>query len=83
MLRPPQPDSDLETLKEIDPNVKRSNGVIDIKVNHVETPDKKAARIANAADADGPGRIGWVLIRSIANSEMDSLTKGKDRLLDR
>ena len=57
VLRPPQPDSNLEGLKEIVPNVKRSNGVIDIKVNHVETPDNQATRIADAGAADGPGRI--------------------------
>ncbi len=68
MLRPPQPDSDLETLKEIDPNVKRSNGVIDIKVNHVETPDKKAVRIAKVADA--------VRTRRIASPEPINLLKG-------
>lgn len=55
--RASRPDSDLEALKEIIPNLKRSDGVIDIEVNHVETPDNKAARIADAGAADGPGRI--------------------------
>ena len=68
MLRPPQPDSDLETLKEIDPNIKRSIDVIKIKVNHVETPDEVAARIAKVADA--------VRTRRIASPEPINLLKG-------
>ncbi len=86
-----RPDSDLEALKEIDPKIKLGIGVIDIKVNHVETPDEVAARIAKATDAVGPGRIGWVhpdcgfwmLKRSIANRKMDSLVKGRDLFLGR
>lgn len=67
-LQTPRPDSDLEALKEIDPNVKRSTDVIDIKVNHVETPDKEAARIAKVADA--------VRTRRIASPEPINLLKG-------
>lgn len=63
-------DSGPELLKEVVPNIKRSNGMIDIKVNHVETPDKKAARIADAGAADGPGRI------AIASPEPINLLKG-------
>ena len=69
-MRAPPLSSDLEALKEIVPNIKRSNGVIDIKVNHVEKPEKKAARIADAGAADGPGRI------AIASPEPINLLKG-------
>ena len=69
-MRAPLLNSDLEALKEIVPNIKRSNGVIDIKVNHVETPDKKAARIADTGAADGPRRI------AITSPEPINLLKG-------
>ena len=86
-----RPDSDLDALKEIDPKIKLGIGVIDIKVNHVESPEEVASRIEKAADAVGPGRIGWVhpdcgfwmLKRSIANRKMESLVKGRDLFLGR
>tara|TARA_B100000963_G_C22622563_1_gene670716 strand:+ start:1754 stop:1894 length:141 start_codon:yes stop_codon:yes gene_type:complete len=42
---------ELGTLREIIPNIERSNGEIGIKVINVETPDKKATRIADAGAA--------------------------------
>ncbi len=86
-----RPDDDLDALKEIDPKIKLGIGVIDIKVNHVETPDEVAARIQKATAAVGPGRIGWVhpdcgfwmLKRSIADRKMDALVKGRDLFLGR
>jgi len=86
-----RPDSDLTALKEIDPKIKLGIGVIDIKVNHVETPEEIAARIEKAVDHVGPGRIGWVhpdcgfwmLKRSIANRKMEALVKGRDLFLGR
>ena len=35
-----RPKSDLDALKEIDPRISIGLGVIDIKVNHVETPSQ-------------------------------------------
>jgi 5-methyltetrahydropteroyltriglutamate--homocysteine methyltransferase len=81
-----RPDSDLEALKEIDPRIKLGLGVIDIKVNHVETPDEVASRIEKAAQVVGQERIGWVhpdcgfwmLKRSIADRKIEALVKGRD-----
>jgi 5-methyltetrahydropteroyltriglutamate--homocysteine methyltransferase len=64
-------------------------GVIDIKVNTVETPDVVAKRIETAAKILGPGRIKWVHPdcgfwmnkRSIADRKMESLVKGRDLYL--
>lgn len=84
-----RPDDDLEALKEIDPRIKLGLGVIDIKVNQVETPDEVAERIAKAADVLGPERIGWVhpdcgfwmLKRSVTDRKIDALVKGRDLFL--
>jgi 5-methyltetrahydropteroyltriglutamate--homocysteine methyltransferase len=86
-----RPEDDLVALKEIDPKIKLGIGVIDIKVNHVETPDEVASRIETATEYVGPGRIGWVhpdcglwmLKRSIANRKLESLVKGRDLYLGR
>ena len=86
-----RPENDLEALKEIDPKIKLGIGVIDIKVNHVETPDEVAARIQKATQHVGPGRIGWIhpdcglwmLKRSIADRKLESLVKGRDLYLGR
>jgi len=86
-----RPESDLEVLAEIDPRIKLGIGVIDIKVNHVETPDEVAARIERAVKKAGPGRIKWVhpdcgfwmLKRSVADRKIEALVKGRDRYLGR
>ena len=86
-----RPDDDLHALKEIDPRIRLGLGVIDIKVNHVETPDEVAARVEKAASIVGAERIGWVhpdcgfwmLKRSIADRKIEALVKGRDRYLGR
>jgi 5-methyltetrahydropteroyltriglutamate--homocysteine methyltransferase len=86
-----RPESDLEALKDINPAIKLGIGVIDIKVNHVETPEEVAKRIETAVGYVGEGRIGWVhpdcgfwmLKRSIVNRKMESLVKGRDLYLGR
>lgn len=86
-----RPDSDLDALKEIDPRIDLGIGVIDIKVNHVETPDEVAGRIEKATSVVGPGRIKWVhpdcgfwmLKRSIADRKIDALVQGRDKFLGR
>src|SRR5215472_5529567 len=40
-----RPEEDLDALKDVDPKIKLGIGVIEVKVNHVETPDEIAARI--------------------------------------
>lgn len=86
-----RPDSDLQALKEVATHVAIGVGVIDIKVNHVETADEVAARIEKAVEAFGPGRIRWVhpdcgfwmLPRSVTDRKINALVSGRDRFLGR
>ena len=63
--------------------------MVDIKVNHIETPDEIAARIETAAKKIGKDRIRyvhpdcgfWMLKRSIADRKIAALVKGKDKFL--
>ena len=82
--RPPQ---DLDALKEVDPRISLGIGVVDVKINHIETPDEIAARIERAVKIVGPSRIGWVhpdcgfwmLKRSVADRKIEALVKGRDK----
>lgn len=84
-----RPEDDLDALKEIDSRITLGIGVIDVKVNPVETPDEVAARIEHAENKLGAGRIGWVhpdcgfwmLKRSVADRKMEALVKGRDLYL--
>jgi 5-methyltetrahydropteroyltriglutamate--homocysteine methyltransferase len=81
-----RPVDDLDALKDVDKKIKIGIGVIDIKVNHIETPDEVAKRIETAVTKLGEGRVGWVhpdcgfwmLKRSIADRKMEALVKGRD-----
>ncbi|MEI6491804.1 MAG: cobalamin-independent methionine synthase II family protein [Verrucomicrobiota bacterium] len=84
-----RPDSDLDVLADISKNIAIGIGVVDIKVNHVETPDEIAKRIEKASKKAGPGRIRWVhpdcgfwmLKRSIADRKIEALVKGRNKYL--
>ena len=84
-----RPPADLDALKAVDRRIALGIGVVDIKVNHIETPDEVAARIAAAEKKVGSGRIGWVhpdcgfwmLKRSIADRKMEALVRGRDLYL--
>jgi 5-methyltetrahydropteroyltriglutamate--homocysteine methyltransferase len=84
-----RPDDDLHALKDIGPHLKLGIGVVDVKVNHVETPDQVAARIERATQVIGTGRVGWVhpdcglwmLKRSVVDRKLEALVKGRDRFL--
>ena len=84
-----RPDSDLEALADVGDHVAMGVGVIDIKVNHVETADEVAGRIERAVKALGPGRVRWVhpdcgfwmLQRSVADRKISALVAGRDRFL--
>jgi 5-methyltetrahydropteroyltriglutamate--homocysteine methyltransferase len=64
-------------------------GVIDIKVNHIETPDEVASRIETAVKVFGPDRVRWVhpdcgfwmLKRSVADAKIAALVAGRDKYL--
>jgi 5-methyltetrahydropteroyltriglutamate--homocysteine methyltransferase len=86
-----RPASDLDALKQIDRKIALGVGVIDIKVNHIETPDEVASRIEAVEKKVGPGRVRWVhpdcgfwmLKRSIADRKMEALVLGRDKYLGR
>ena len=86
-----RPGSDLEALRALDPNIGVGLGVVDIKVNHIETADEIARRIEMAEKVLGAGRVRfihpdcgfWMLKRSIADRKIEALAKGRDRFLGR
>ena len=86
-----RPEDDLIAMKDVDPRIRIGIGVVDVKVNHIETPDEIAARIERAERILGPGRVGWVhpdcgfwmLRRSIADRKIHALVKGRDLYLCR
>jgi len=86
-----RPAADLDALKGIDKRIALGVGVIDIKVNHIETPDEVAARIEAVERKVGAGRVRWVhpdcgfwmVKRSIADRKIEALVKGRDKYLGR
>ena len=83
--------SDLEALREIDPRIRLGIGVVDVKVNHIETPEEIAAALERAEKLLGPGRVAWIhpdcgfwmLQRSVADRKIAALAKGRDLYLGR
>ena len=86
-----RPPSDLEALAGLEPRIGIGIGVIDIKINHVETADEVARAIQRAEKTLGPGRVRyvhpdcgfWMLKRSVADRKMEALVAGRDRYLGR
>jgi 5-methyltetrahydropteroyltriglutamate--homocysteine methyltransferase len=81
--------AELTHFNDLKPEIAIGLGVIDVKVNTVETPDQVAHRIAEATQLLGPDRIKWVHPdcgfwmnkRSIADRKMEALVKGRDLFL--
>lgn len=84
-----RPESDLEALCDIDDRLGIGIGIVDVKVNHIETPDEIARRIEKAEKVLGQGRVRWVhpdcgfwmLHRSVADRKIHALVQGRDRYL--
>ena len=84
-----RPDADLEALKEVSSEITLGIGVIDVKVNPVETPDDVASSIEKAEQELGTGRVGWIhpdcgfwmLQRSVVDRKIEALVKGRDKYL--
>jgi 5-methyltetrahydropteroyltriglutamate--homocysteine methyltransferase len=86
-----RPPADLDALREVDPRIALGIGVIDVKVNHIETADEVARRLEAAERVLGEGRVGWahpdcgfwMLKRSVADRKMAALVAGRDQYLGR
>jgi 5-methyltetrahydropteroyltriglutamate--homocysteine methyltransferase len=84
-----RPASELEALKDVDAHIKLGIGVVDIKDNHVETPEEIARRIEAVEKVAGAGRVGWIhpdcgfwmLKRSVADRKIAALKPGRDLFL--
>lgn len=86
-----RPAADLDALKDVSDHIALGIGVVDVKVNHIETADEIASRIETAMSVLGPGRVRWVhpdcgfwmLHRSVADRKIAALVTGRDRFLGR
>jgi len=84
-----RPAEDLEALKDIDPRIRLGIGVVDVKVNRIETAEDIARGLEQAERVLGPGRIGWIhpdcgfwmLKRSVVDRKIAALAKGRDLYL--
>ena len=84
-----RPPSDLDALRELHPRIGIGVGAVDIKVNHVETPDEIAAALERAERVLGIGRVRyvhpdcgfWMLKRSVADRKLAALAAGRDLYL--
>jgi 5-methyltetrahydropteroyltriglutamate--homocysteine methyltransferase len=81
-----RPKDDLDALKDLAPHIGVGLGVVDIKVNHVESADEIARAIELAESKLGRGRVKfihpdcgfWMLKRSVADRKIEALAKGRD-----
>lgn len=86
-----RPASDLDALKALDSRLGVGLGVVDIKVNHIETAEEIARAIEKAEKILGEGRVKyihpdcgfWMLKRSIADRKIAALARGRDLYLGR
>lgn len=86
-----RPQSDLEALRDVDRRIGIGVGVVDVKVNQVETADDVARALERAESVLGAGRVRyahpdcgfWMLKRSIVDRKIASLVKGRDLYLGR
>lgn len=84
-----RPLEDLNPLKNIRPEIALGIGVVDVKVNHIETADQVAKRIEKAEKTLGEGRVRWVhpdcgfwmLKRPVADRKMEALVQGRNKYL--
>jgi 5-methyltetrahydropteroyltriglutamate--homocysteine methyltransferase len=86
-----RPQADLDALKEVRPEIALGIGVIDVKINPVETPEQIARAIEIAEKTLGAGRVRfvhpdcglWMLKRSVADRKIAALARGRDLYLGR
>ena len=81
---------ELEVFRDLKPSIVLGVGVVDIKDNEIEPPDRIARRIERAVEVLGAERVRWVhpdcgfwmLPRSVADRKMQALVEGRDLYLD-
>ena len=81
-----RPINELAVFKELRPEIGLGLGVIDIKVNQIESADEIASAIERAENILGSGRITyinpdcgfWMLPRSVADGKIRALVEGRD-----
>jgi len=84
-----RPIADLASLRELDRRIGIGLGVVDVKINHVETPDEVAQALQRAEAMLGAGRVSWIhpdcgfwmLKRSVADRKIAALARGRDLYL--
>jgi len=84
-----RPLEDSEALRDLDLKTKIGIGVVDVKINPIETADEIARRIEIAEKKLGPDRVRWVhpdcglwmLRRSVADRKLEALVQGRDLYL--
>jgi 5-methyltetrahydropteroyltriglutamate--homocysteine methyltransferase len=84
-----RPEEDIEALKAIDAKIQIGIGVVDVKINRIETADEVAKRIERAEQKLGEGRVRWVhpdcglwmLRRSVVDGKMEALVLGRNKYL--
>ncbi len=83
--------AEMESLKDVDPKIHLGIGVVDVKVNHIESAEEIAKTLERAEAQLGPGRVRWIhpdcgfwmLKRSVADRKIAALAKGRDLYLGR
>ena len=81
-----RPEADLQALRDVRKDLQLGIGVIDVKVNPVETADEVGRRIERAEHILGSGRVGWVnpdcgfwmLKRSVVDRKIAALVAGRN-----
>jgi 5-methyltetrahydropteroyltriglutamate--homocysteine methyltransferase len=81
-----RPPAELEAFRELDPRIGLGLGVVDIKINEVESAEAVARAIERAERVVGAGRVRyvhpdcgfWMLPRSVADAKMRALAAGRD-----
>jgi len=84
-----RPDEDIEALKEVDPSIGLGIGVVDVKINHVESAEEIARNIEKVEQSVGEGRVKyihpdcgfWMLKRTVADRKIAALAAGRDLYL--
>lgn len=84
-----RPLEDLEALRNVDSKIKIGIGVVDVKINPIETSDEIARRIEIAEKTLGPDKIRWahpdcglwMLRRSVADRKLEALVRGRNLYL--